>query len=98
MSIHHIDTGFTGSVSSFVAPDVVRLLMPFRISVQVVENVTNGKVTDTHYDWRVEMCHSEIARRNVYLKPPKTREAAVRQARKAIRQYCEFQLSNIHKR
>lgn len=99
MSIHEIEPGFTGSVSSYVDPEVVQLPMPFRVAISAVEDVTEGKVTHTYYDWRVTLLGNEVARRNVYANErPKTREAAVRMARKAIRNYAHFCLSNVHKR
>jgi hypothetical protein len=94
MSVHEIDPEFTGSVSGYVSPELVQMRMPFRIAVSRVEDVTDGKVTCTYYDWRVSLTGKEIARRNVYDDSlPKTRGAAIRQARKVIKDYCECCLS-----
>lgn len=99
MSIHHIEPGFTGTVSSCEAAEVIQKLIAFRVNITVCEDVTEGKVTRTFYDWRVTLLGNDIARRSVYQNEyPKTRSAAKYAASKAIRNYCNFVLTNIHKR
>lgn len=92
------DPNFTGSSSQYVAPEVLQVRMPFRVAISMVDCYTNGKVTRTYFDWYVDLRGERVCYRDVYKDPPKTRKAAVTQARKAVRNYCAFLFDNVHKR
>ena len=86
------DPDFTGTSSQLVEPAVLQARMPFRITVKMVDNYTNGKITDTYYDWDVTLLRVEVCRRDVWNNSlPRTRKAAITQARKAIAKYVQFQ-------
>lgn len=91
------DPNFTGSRSQYVVPEVIQYRIPFRVSISMVDNFTAGKVKSTYFDWHVTLNGERVAYRDIYKNPPKTRKAAITQARAAIRNYCEFLTSNIHK-
>lgn len=95
---HDIEPGFTGSVSSHEAPEILRATLPFRVSVKVVENIHEGKVSNRYYDWTVDLLGNQVAYRDVYKNAPRSRKAAISQARRAIRHYCDFVSTNVNKR
>lgn len=90
---HDIEPGFTGSRAQWQPPEVVRVATPFRVAIKVVDNITAGKITRTYFDWHVELQGVEIARRSIHSTRPRTRNAAIGQAKKAIRDWSEFVLS-----
>jgi hypothetical protein len=92
------DPNFTGSRSQHVPAEVLQARMPFRVIIQAVDNFTDGKLTKTYFDWDVELRGERVCYRNIYKTPPRTRKAAVAQARKAVREYCAFATANVYKR
>lgn len=76
---------FTGSRSHWTDPETVRMAMPFQIRINQVDLVTAGKITKTYFDWKVELRGETIAQRDVFNnRYPRTRKAAITQARRAI--------------
>jgi ketosteroid isomerase-like protein len=86
-----IEPNFTGSRSQHEPTEHVKASVPFRIVIKIVDDITAGKVTRTYFEWVVELRGNRIASRNVYNdSQPKTRKAAIRQARRAIREWCLY--------
>jgi ABC-type sulfate transport system substrate-binding protein len=85
-----IDADFTGSRMQYVTPEIVRVSMPVKISIQTVDNITKGRITQTYFDWVVTMEGREIARRDIHSTRPRTRNAAIGQAKRAVRAYRDY--------
>jgi hypothetical protein len=88
--VHDIEPGFTGTRSQHVPAESVKALVSFRIVIKAVDDIAAGKVTHTYFDWEVEFRGNRIAYRSYGIPVPKTRKDAIRQARRAIRDWCSY--------
>jgi hypothetical protein len=83
------DPSFTGQSRHQDHVETVRVATPFTIVTFEVKDYQDGRVTRVSFDWRVNSDGREVARRDVYEKAPRTRKAAVAQAKRAARAYAE---------
>lgn len=82
------DANFTGSGQHAVEPESFRLTLPALVRVQQVDNYDKGKIISAYYTWTVYLDGSVIARFDYYRDPPKSRKAAIAQAKRAARAYA----------
>lgn len=76
---------FTGSSSTSEPPEDAFTSVPVRIWIDRVEDVTNGKVTRVYYKWGAQMLGHTVAHMDVNDTHPRTRKAAVAQAKRVLR-------------
>lgn len=84
-----VSPDFTGSQSQSQPREIVKASLPFKIRINMVDGFAAGKRTSRYFIWHVELRDERILYHDPYKQPyPKTRKAAIVQARRAIHEWC----------
>jgi hypothetical protein len=80
------DPTFTGEESHWESPEIVRVITPALLRIKKVSRYIDGKMTRSFYEWEVVAFALVLARCD-YAKLPRTRKAAIAQAKSAMRRF-----------
>jgi hypothetical protein len=85
-----------GKVTRPQEPATYRAMVPFRIALTSVTNLNGGVETSAFVDWAVSLNAAQILNRAEWPgnKLPRTRQAALRQAKRAIFEWI-YQLERV---